>query len=461
MHHLPEGFKQHVRSVLPAEAEHFFSALFQEPRTAVRLNPCKPTKAFLGESLVSWCEQGRLLQQRPQFIADPLLHAGAYYVQEASSMFLTQAFTSLKANASTPLKVLDACAAPGGKSTLLLSYLDDNDLLVANEIIKTRVTILEENLIKWGRSNVIVTNNDPKELGKLQEFFDVIVIDAPCSGEGMFRKDKKAIEEWSNEHVNLCALRQQRIIDDLLPALKPGGYLIYSTCTFNTQENEAQVARLISTYGMNTVRIPVQPEWKISETTTWNNTPLYAYRFYPHKVLGEGFFLACLQKEKGEEPDEPKLKKQTLPAIKTEEEAILRPWLKQPDDFVWQINQGIISALPVYHVQDMLYLKKHVYVKLAGLQFGQLIKGKLVPDHQLALSVHLSEDVPSIELSRIDALRFLRKETFPLNGYPQGIYLMRYEGMGMGWAKVMPNRMNNYLPVQWRILKDLSDLQVS
>lgn len=459
MHHLPEEFKQHVRSLLPAEAEHFFSALFHDPGLSIRLNPQKPTTAFQNETPVPWCSSGRLLRQRPRFIADPLLHAGTYYVQESSSMFLEQAVNAIKIIENKPLRVLDACAAPGGKSTLLLSLMGEEDLLVANEIIKTRVSILEENLTKWGRSNVVVTNNDPRDIGALTSFFDVIVVDAPCSGEGMFRKDTKAIDEWSDEHVRLCAARQQRILDDLLPALKPGGYLIYSTCTFNTRENETQVKYLMDKFGMRSVQLSALPEWKIRETTAWEQQALYAYRFYPHQVSGEGFFLACLQKGVQTDDTPVRIKQAVLPKVKPEDEIVLKGWLQHPEKFVFNIQQGNAWALPVVHVHDMQLLKGHLYVKQMGLQLGQIIKGKLVPAHQLALSVDLRTSVPAIELNKIDALRFLRKETFPLNGYPQDIYLMRYEGQGLGWAKVMPNRMNNYLPVQWRILKDLSELQ--
>lgn len=255
MQQLPEKFVEKVRSLIPQEAELFFDAIANEPATTIRLNPLKKTEAFTYAESVPWISHARYLDKRPSFVADPLFHAGAYYVQEASSMFITKIIEHITSKNSSKCYVLDLCAAPGGKSTLLLDHLDDSCLLVANEIIKSRVNILEENCIKWGRSNLMVTNNDPKDFTSLTNFFDIIVVDAPCSGEGMFRKDKNAISEWSEENVQLCSHRQQRILADVLPALKPGGFLIYSTCTFNTSENEDNVLWMEKEFGLKSVEI--------------------------------------------------------------------------------------------------------------------------------------------------------------------------------------------------------------
>ncbi|MES1226926.1 MAG: RsmB/NOP family class I SAM-dependent RNA methyltransferase, partial [Bacteroidota bacterium] len=203
-----------------------------EQITSVRVNPNRTFNVEYStlnvQGKVPWSSNGYYLSERPSFTTDPLFHAGAYYVQEASSMFLEEAVKQT-CDLSKPLKVLDLCAAPGGKSTLLQSIISNESLLISNEVIKSRVNILSENITKWGAANVVVTNNDPKDFQRLPEYFDLIVIDAPCSGSGLFRKDPEAITEWSSDNVMLCSQRQQRILADILPCLKPGGILIYST----------------------------------------------------------------------------------------------------------------------------------------------------------------------------------------------------------------------------------------
>jgi 16S rRNA C967 or C1407 C5-methylase (RsmB/RsmF family) len=206
---LPEAFKQEIRRLFgETVSESFFMAIANDPTTSIRLNPFKPSSAFKEETPVEWCNNAKYLQERPSFIIDPLFHAGAYYVQESSSMFLHHALKQLLAQFTKPIKVLDLCAAPGGKSTLINSLLKKEDLLVSNEIIRSRVDVLDENLMRWGQSNVFISNNDPKDFSALKNYFDVIVVDAPCSGEGLFRKDKKAVDEWSESNVTLCAGRQ-------------------------------------------------------------------------------------------------------------------------------------------------------------------------------------------------------------------------------------------------------------
>ncbi|TAE77194.1 MAG: rRNA methyltransferase [Bacteroidetes bacterium] len=392
------------------------------------------------------------------FVADPLFHGGAYYVQEASSMFLEEVFNQVKSQIKSPLRVLDLCAAPGGKSTLLLSLLQDNDLLVANEIIKSRVNILQENIIKWGRSNVVVTNNDPEHFKGLKNYFDVIVVDAPCSGEGMFRKDKKAIDEWSEDHVKLCAIRQQRILADIMPALKPGGFIIYSTCTFNTTENEENVHWMSETFNLKPVQISLSKETGIVESQSWKNKDLFAYRFYLHKVKGEGFFIACLQKHHQPEYATIKIKEPKINKPSAAQMEAIKPWL-HGDVLSFHLHQQTVYGYPTVLLNDMMYLQTVLNNRIAGLNIGDLVKGKLVPNHQLALSVHLNPNIQAIEVDKESALKFLKKEVFapPVN-LPQDIYLVKYKSVGLGWVKVMANRINNYLPINWRILKPLNEL---
>lgn len=458
MQQLPEKFKENVRSLLKQEAEHFFASLFNEPATTVRLNPLKLIDTFNQYKVVDWCNNARYLAKRPSFIADPLFHAGAYYVQEASSMFIQHAFKYITQNNNTPLKVLDLCAAPGGKTTLIQSLLSDDDLLVANEIIKTRVPVLEENLIKWGRANMVITNNDSKDFKKLKHYFDVILVDAPCSGEGMFRKDKQAIEEWSEDNVQLCTERQQRIIANISEALKPGGYLIYSTCTFNTKENEENVHWMMEQFGLQSVQIPDSNFEGVTSISQINNLPLYAYRFYPHQVNSEGFFMACLKKPQHETSKQATLKNQQQAKLAPALVQSVNYWLHNSAAFEIILKEPFVLAYPKQLYAHMVYLKSVLNVKLAGLYLGEFIKNKIVPSHQLALSIHLNNSVPKLPTTLIDALKYLRKDTFATPNLVQDIYLITYNNLGIGWAKIMPNRMNNYLPTNWRILKDLNQL---
>lgn len=457
MQQLPAEFIQNIQSLLGENAGEFLNGVLHEPVTSIRLNRYKPVDKFSSDERVAWCRQGRYLADRPSFIADPLFHAGAYYVQEASSMFIGHIFKQA-VKKEKPLRVLDLCAAPGGKSTLLLDLLDDDDLLVSNEMIRSRVHILEENLVRWGRSNIVVTNNDPKDFTQLTGFFDVILVDAPCSGEGMFRKDPDAIEEWSEDNVNLCAVRQKRILANVIPALKPGGLLIYSTCTFNTKENEENVDWMMKEHGLLSVRTDVNESWGITETTSFENKPLFAYRFYPHKVKGEGLFAACLQKPSDAETKTLKIAEPKVERLKKPDVAVVSEWIKDADRFELILQNGAVYAFPATLLDEMYLLKSKLNVRLAGLKAGEIIRQNFVPEHQLALSVHLHAAVPAIALTLNEALIFLKKETFPVEGKPQGIYLVTFEGCALGWIKVLANRINNYLPTNWRILKDIGSL---
>ena len=291
---LPIPFVEYTRRLLGNEAfEQFVVALDEVPPVSVRFNPKKQINSTVHKESVLWCNEGYYLDQRLTFTFDPLFHAGCYYVQEASSMFVEQVLRNYTAD--TPLRMLDLCAAPGGKSTHARSVLPAGSLLVANEVMRNRSQILAENLIKWGYPEVVVTNNDPSDFTQLTAYFDVILTDVPCSGEGMFRKDPVAIDEWSVENVETCWQRQRRIIKDIWPALKPGGILIYSTCTYNTLENEENVQWIIDNFGAEVLSIPTPDEWNITgNLLTGADFPVY--RFIPSRTRGEGFFLAAIRK---------------------------------------------------------------------------------------------------------------------------------------------------------------------
>ena len=303
---LPVEFETRMKSMLGTEGYAAFSASLNHPaQSAFRPNKAKGAQSADHLESVPWSSTGKYLCQRPAFTFDPLFHAGVYYVQEPSSMFIEQALHSI----DNPCRVLDLCASPGGKSTLLRSLLPDNVLLVCNEPIKLRAQVLLENMLKWGHSSVIVTNNYPKDFARLTGFFDVIAADVPCSGEGMFRKDNPAISEWSPANVSACAERQMEIVRDVWPALTDGGYLIYSTCTYNPDENERNVERICKELEAEAVEIPVNESWGITgNLLTGASFP--AYHFLPSRTRGEGFFLALIRKKGGKQVYDTRLKKQ-------------------------------------------------------------------------------------------------------------------------------------------------------
>ena len=363
-----------------------------EQLTSIRLNPSKPSIAFTNTEQVPWCKEGRYLTERPSFTADPLFHAGCYYVQEASSMFLEHVLKNT-VDLSENLKVLDLCAAPGGKSTLISSLINRNSLLLANEIIKTRVPVLCDNLNKWGQENTFVSNNDPKDFKRLEGYFDAIVVDAPCSGSGMFRKDPAAINEWSESAVLLCSQRQQRILADVTEALKQNGTLIYSTCSYSKQENEEISDWLFETFDMESIRIPIEIEWGIVETQS-DKHKCYGYRFYPHKVKGEGFFIAAFRKKSTSAF--PQIRRARENTVNTKNEEIIKKWLTASPEIRIINLQEEYFAIPARLEADLQYLQSRLYLKKSGVRIGKVMGKDLVPNHELALSLILNNDIPRV-----------------------------------------------------------------
>ncbi len=398
---------------------------------------------------VPWSSHGYYLPHRPFFTFDPLLHAGAYYVQEASSMFLEQALrqtTHLK----QPLKVLDLCAAPGGKSTLLQSLLSAESILVSNEVIKQRAAILEENISKWGAANVVITNNDPAHFARLENYFDVMVVDAPCSGSGLFKKDPHAIEEWSENNVALCSQRQQRILMDAWPALKEGGLLIYSTCSYSAEENEAILDWLMQQKEVSTCRLQLQQEWGIQEVQSEGGA--YGYRFWPYKVKGEGFFIAAFRKLSGGDYNQDGSKKRTEQLTKTQEQ-IITPWLKQTDQIQSLKQKEAILLVPNHLFEALPNLQQSLYIKKAGITMGKLAHNELVPHHDFAMSNYVSNAIVSVALNKEGALQYLRRNDVVITNNYKGWALVQYAQQSLGWVKLLQNRVNNYYPKEWRILK--------
>jgi NOL1/NOP2/fmu family ribosome biogenesis protein len=391
------------------------------------------------------------LPSRPSFTFDPLFHAGCYYVQEASSMFLEQALTQL-VDLKTSLKVLDISAAPGGKSTHLQSLLSADSLLVSNEVIRSRSNILVDNMVKWGAANVVVTNNDPSNFKKLTGFFDVLVVDAPCSGSGLFRKDPDAINEWSVNNVALCSQRQQRILADILPCLKEGGLLVYSTCSYSVEEDEAISDWLVSEMGLQNEGLSVDTATGIVETTSLE-TNSKGYRFYPNRVKGEGFFLACFKKPFGE--SESRLKPNKWERASAKEKAIIDQWLQSEMEVIK--DRDVFYAIPGSLSADMALIQAALHVSYKGVRLGQIMKDKLVPDHALALSPLLSVAVPSTALSYEQAIKYLQRQELNAQPETQGWQTVTYQNQRLGWINALSNRINNYYPKESRILKQTND----
>jgi 16S rRNA C967 or C1407 C5-methylase (RsmB/RsmF family)/NOL1/NOP2/fmu family ribosome biogenesis protein len=473
--HLPEEFLRSLEGITGFERQSFLQVHQSgEQVTSIRLNARKifdreseignpesgivdagksfsEVSSFPLQEKIPWTDLGYYLAKRPSFTFDPLFHAGCYYVQEASSMFLEQALKQT-VDLSQPLKVLDLCASPGGKSTHIASLVSDESLLVSNEVIKSRASVLRQNMMKWGQANVIVTNNDPKHFRSLESFFDVIVVDAPCSGSGLFRREPEAINEWSIENVEMCSARQQRILEDIIPSLKEGGILIYATCSYSKEEDEVVMDRIAGENGMENITLKIEENWKIVETHS-TKTNSIGYRFYPDKLKGEGFFISCFRKtEANTAPKYPRTKTEILNA---KERAIVAPWVRT-EELALMKQENFVFALPANLADDFSILKKQLYIQLAGINAGELMRDKFIPGHGLAMSMVQSDKILNTELDYDQAIKYLqRNEIRPVD--KTGWQLVCYKRFPLGWINGLSNRVNNYYPKELRILKQEND----
>lgn len=450
---LPEEFSTYTREIMGEQRwMRFAEAMDEEPPVSVRLNPMK----FRSDSMalpaeedepVEWCREGRYLKERPMFTLDPLLHAGAYYVQEAASMYITQVIRD-HAPADRPLMVLDLCAAPGGKSTAMRSVLPEGSLLMTNEPMRPRANILMENIQKFGHPDVIVTNNYAIDYQRSRLQFDVILADVPCSGEGMFRKDEGAIREWSVANVKKCAALQREIITDIMPCLRDGGLLVYSTCTYNKQEDEENVDFICSEWQME----------KLSER-----------HFIPGETRSEGLYMAALRQTGSDASQQTTIsmldssatkkdKKQKRRGKASAEQAVkgakeMSGWIKGNEDFsITTLGQRFVAVRKQWrNVYDTAMEK--LRVMHAGIELGEP-KGKdIIPSECLALSTAFNpEAFATAELNRDTAIAYLRREPIQLPpDTPRGFVAVGYQGLNLGFVKNLGNRTNNLFPQEWRI----------
>lgn len=440
---LPQEFMSGMRQLLGSEYSRFGSALEAAAPLSVRINPLKCTSLATVSEPVPWCGGGYYLKERIPFTFDPLFHAGLYYVQEASSMFVGHILKSL---VKEPVRMLDLCAAPGGKTTLALSSLPEGSFVVSNEYISQRANILAENVMKWGYPNCAVTNNSPADYGRLRHSFDVILIDAPCSGEGMFRKDPDSVAQWSLQNVAACAERQKNILSDVWDALRPGGLLIYSTCTYNTPENEDIAEYMRETFDAEAQPLPDVPaEWGVMPQMK-GDIPFY--RFMPHKTAGEGFSVTVMRKpDEAYMPYKPKSAKPSKINIPSD----VKRYLKNPAHYDYTVRDNILYALPSGFSRELQLLERmnllHYGVAIAS------VKGNEWQPHQsLVLSGAMNADAfGSLPLSLDEARSYLRRESVNLPEAQRGYKTVTFDGVPLGWIKCVGMRANNLYPQEWRI----------
>lgn len=447
MRQLPAQFIDSLRA-LGSEADVLRQSLAEgDPAVAVRINCAKgacPSPVLVP---VEWCPDGYRVPSKVLFAADPAWHQGMYYVQEPSSMAASAAMARLMAmarNGTAPLRVLDACAAPGGKTIGIIDCLSDSDLVVANEYDPHRCNILLENLSKRGAPNVAVSRGDARAYGAVGETFDIIAADVPCSGEGMMRKEEVAVQQWSPALVSQCAQLQAGILQSLWAALKPGGYLLYSTCTFNTAENEENISRLIRECGAESVDLGAAPEGAVGSVLPG----IHAWRMYPGRVQGEGQFIAAVRKPMGTQ----QTAKQRAAVFK----AVPCPvpqLIVEPENYIY-IQANGIEAVAREHAAFLAALGKQVHLARTGLPVAEAKGREFAPAHELAMStVFRAEAMPAINLNRVDALQYLRGNA--INELPEGIQrayaAVLYGGVPLGLAKCVGRRANNLYPAQLRL----------
>ncbi len=462
---LPRGFRAfHEAHGFPDELDAYEELLDERPSTFIRLNPDKFPDTPEGEPL-PWCLQAYRLPERPRFDEDPLFHVGSYYVQEGSSTVIGELAKQLIASEKAPerahseekappLKVLDLCAAPGGKSTHLASVMPRASLLVANEAIGKRIPVLNEQIRKWGNPNVVVTNADPERFGeKLPESFDLVLVDAPCSGEGLFRKMPEHRAAWGPGMVEHSAMRQRRILENAWRTLKEGGTLIYCTCTLNRKENEEVLKPLIDQ--RRALSLPASE----IQLSGWQRTDLdgvTGYRSWPQHTGGEGFFFALLRKERGDGEGAGPLEKALSKKKKkggSEAPKGGRELLSEPERWSWLQKDEAHYVLESSLLEPFRQLEARVPVKWPGTWTANSKGQELLPAPDLALSPILNPNAyPIKDLDRATALYFLARQPLDANELPKGWCLLSYKDVPLGWAKNLGDRVNGQFPKRWRVV---------
>jgi 16S rRNA C967 or C1407 C5-methylase (RsmB/RsmF family)/NOL1/NOP2/fmu family ribosome biogenesis protein len=442
----PDRFIQRIRTQEYIDPDGLLNSLKEASPISIRINGSKWSRNPHSSEPVPWCTAGYWLGSRPSFTLDPLFHAGCYYPQEASGMFLEQIFKQVAGRGEEYIRALDLCGAPGGKSTHLASLIGSNGLLVSNEVIRTRASVLAENISKWGASNSIVTQSDPSAFSRLEGFFDLILVDAPCSGEGMFR-DTVAVNEWSEENTNHCSERQRRILTDIWPALSEGGLLIYSTCTFNPGENEENISWLISSHNAKCVELDVSEYDGITEI---DHQGIKGYGFYPGRIKGEGLFVSVIRKTGFSQRTKPVARRKQRKELQRSDLAIVREWTNFAPDKIFRLGDEIYYN-PA-SLEDYAVIESRLKLISPGIRICSVKKNSYVPSHELALSSGIGKEAFfKAELDYGQALAYLRRDNMTVTDIPKGWFIASYKGINLGFCNNIGSRINNYYPMDWRI----------
>ena len=453
MRALPVAFTERMRKQLGAEeAERLFEALDSVSPVAVRLNPakCGDEGVWSDGEAIEWSTNGRKLKERPSYTLDTAFHAGAYYVQEAASQFIDYVISGEELQGK---RVLDMCAAPGGKSTIYSTAVGIDGLVVANEYVRTRANVLADNVRKWGMGNVLVTNNTPEHIAQFEGWFDLVAVDAPCSGEGMFRKEEVAREDWSEDAVKMCAARQLSIVREAWQSLKEGGLFIYSTCTFNDDEDEGVLESFIDEMGE-----VFKPSRKIEVDEKWGVVvgevgAFQTFRFFPHKTDSEGLFVAVARKAESATQRTPKARKKVMQEVDKTSRKELSRWLQESDKYTYAMVADTIYAYRTEQFKAVQTLSEGLTAIYSGVAMGQIFKGKLKSDWALSQYVDLERKaVAVVELTEEDALNYLRKRDIAVGDMVDGMNLVTHNGRALGFAKRVGMRCNNLYPNSLKIM---------
>ena len=450
---LPIAFKERMYNQLGAEeAESLFVALDGVSPVAVRLNPakCGEEGVWSDGERIEWSKNGYKLTTRPSFTLDTAFHAGAYYVQEAASQFIDNVISGEELQGK---RVLDMCSAPGGKTTIYSTAVGVDGLVVANEYVRARANVLADNVRKWGMGNVLVTNNAPEHIAQFEGWFDLVAVDAPCSGEGMFRKEEVAREDWSDEAVKMCAARQLSIVREAWQSLKEGGLFIYSTCTFNDEEDEGILQSFIEEMGdvfEPSQKIDIAPEWGVVVGEVGS---FQTFRFFPHKTDSEGLFVAVARKMEHSTQRTPKARKRVMQEVDKTSRKELSQWLQEWDKYTYAMVADTIYAYRNEQFKAVQALSEGLTAIYSGVAMGQIFKGKLKPDWALSQYIGLNREAVAVEeLDDTRALDYLRKRDIAVGDMVEGINLVTHRCRALGFVKRIGARCNNLYPNSLKIL---------
>lgn len=469
---LPADWLEEMRRLLGGEYEQFVSALAMSSAVAIRPNKRKGAEVCAATRRVEWYEGGYRLEEPAAFGFDPLWHAGAYYVQEPSSQSVSKALEhAIKrievedgcVGSDVGLRVLDLCAAPGGKATLIGDLLPAGSVLVANEVDARRSSILSENLLKWGLPFVVQTRNMAKDFGeRLPGYFDIVCVDAPCSGEGMFRKSMQARKQWSERLVDRCSKLQRSIVGDVWAALRPGGYMIYSTCTYNTLENERNVLSFVEELHAEVIEIEELEGLRERGVgivgSVFEDCSLPVYRFFPHRVGGEGLFMALLRKPGQGKGEQLRNGVHLDRSFLAEWPRGMELWLREKEEWRIMTVNRMQCAVPKGLTAEVQKVCRATNVLWAAIPMGKAVEKsegsrRMWPSAALVLSPYLNvEAFPSYDATYGECLRYIHGESLNLPAeVARGFIIVKYSGIPLGGVVNVGGRANNLYPTQWRL----------